>query len=65
LLRARPGPEADALAEFQQASDDPRIDGGFAFGRRDGVVSPHINPVSTAFAMQALYPTKPCRQLLI
>jgi hypothetical protein len=70
LLRARLNggagtPEAEALAKFQQTSDDPRIDGGFSFGRRDGVVSPHINPVSTAFAIQALHPTKPCRQLLI
>ena len=61
--------EADALRTFQCASDDPRIDGGFSFGRRDGVLSPHINPVSTAFAMQALEMwqggTKLCRHLLI
>jgi hypothetical protein len=46
--------EARALMEFQVESDDPRIDGGFVFGRRDGVLSPHVNPVSTAFASQAL-----------
>ena len=40
--------EASALAEFQ------RPDGGFWFGRRDGQFVPHVNPVSTAFAMQAL-----------
>lgn len=61
--------EAEALAKFQSTSDDPRIDGGFSFGRRDGVLSPHINPVSTAFAMQALHMwqggTKLCRHLLI
>jgi hypothetical protein len=61
--------EADAIAQFQMTSEDPRIDGGFSFGRRDGVLSPHINPVSTAFAMQALDAwqsgTRPCRQLLI
>jgi hypothetical protein len=61
--------EADALASFQAASDDPRIDGGFRFGRRDGALSPHINPVSTAFAIQALDMwqggTRPCRHLLI
>jgi hypothetical protein len=46
--------EAAALATFQASGDDPRIDGGFVFGRRDGAMSPHINPVSTAFALQAL-----------
>ena len=35
-------------------SDDPRFDGGFVFGRRAGVMSPHVNPVSTAFAIPAL-----------
>jgi hypothetical protein len=40
--------EAAALGEFQSAS------GGFSFGKRAGVISPHVNPVSTAFAMQAL-----------
>lgn len=65
--------EAEALAEFQASSDDRRIDGGFCFGRRDGVLSTHINPVSTAFALQALEMWRehqagnkpPCRQLLI
>lgn len=46
--------EAAALAAFQVTSDDPRLDGGFLFGRRNGDVMPHANPVSTAFAMQAL-----------
>jgi len=46
--------EACALGEFQAESDDPRIDGGFVFGRRDGALSPHVNPVSTTFALQAL-----------
>jgi hypothetical protein len=40
--------EADALAGFQ------REDGGFWFGRREGKTIPHANPVSTAFAIQAL-----------
>lgn len=65
--------EAAALAEFQSASDDKRIDGGFVFGRRDGQLSPHVNPVSTAFALQALEMWRgyqagiapPCLQLLI
>lgn len=46
--------EAVALATFQVHSDDPRIDGGFLFGRRNGAMVPHANPVSTAFAIQAL-----------
>ena len=71
--RAAAADEAAALAEFQTASDDPRIDGGFVFGRRDGQLSPHVNPVSTAFALQALEMWRgfqsgiapPCLQLLI
>ena len=46
--------EARALMEFQAASDDPRIDGGFWFGRRNDAWLPHVNPVSTAFAIEAL-----------
>ena len=46
--------EAAALARFQAHHDDPRIDGGFYFGRAAGVWLPFINPVSTAFAVQAL-----------
>ncbi len=53
--------EACALAAFQATSDDPRIDGGFYFGRRAGELVPHINPVSTTFAVQALEMwTNPC-----
>jgi hypothetical protein len=47
--------EAEALAKFQVNSSDPRTDGGFAFGARNGEIIPHINPVSTAFALQALH----------
>ena len=46
--------EAEALAGFQATSPDPRIDGGFYFGRRGAEWLPYVNPVSTAFAMQAL-----------
>jgi hypothetical protein len=46
--------EVEALAAFQAVSDDARITGGFFFGRRDGKMSPHVNPASTAFALQAL-----------
>ena len=46
--------EAERLMEFQASSDDPRIDGGFYFGRRNSGWLPYVNPVSTAFALQAL-----------
>jgi hypothetical protein len=46
--------EADALSRFQAESDDPRVDGGFYFGRVAAGMLPHVNPVSTAFGMQAL-----------
>jgi hypothetical protein len=46
--------EAERLAGFQCSDSDPRIDGGFCFGRRDGECIPHVSPVSTAFALQAL-----------
>ena len=46
--------EADRLARFQAVDSDPRIDGGFRFGRMGDAWSPHVNPVSTAFALQAL-----------
>ena len=47
--------EAEALGKFQLTSEDPRIDGAFTFGTRRGEVIPHINPVSTGFAVQALH----------
>jgi hypothetical protein len=46
--------EARKLEEFQGSSDDSRIEGGFYFGRQGGEWLPHVNPVSTAFALQAL-----------
>ena len=46
--------EAAQLAEFAATSDDARIDGGFFFGRSAGAWEPFVNPVSTAFAIQAL-----------
>ena len=66
--------EAAALATYQAVSDDARIDGGLFFGRRHGEMSPHMNPVSTVFALQALEmwreyqsaESKPlCHQMLI
>jgi hypothetical protein len=46
--------EAATLAEFQADSEDPREDGGFYFGRKAGKWLPSVNPVSTAFGLQAL-----------
>ncbi len=46
--------EAARAASFQARSDDPRIDGGFWFGRKNGKFLPYVNPVSTVFCMQAL-----------
>jgi len=46
--------EAREAARFQLQSDDVRIDGGFGFGRKAGAMLPFVNPVSTAFCVQAL-----------
>lgn len=54
LDREAAADEARELAAFQLSSDDPRIDGAWTFGRRDGALSHHVNPVSTAFAIEAL-----------
>jgi hypothetical protein len=54
LDRVAAAREAEALAGFQAASDDRRIDGGYYFGRKGSEWLPYINPVSTAFAVQAL-----------
>jgi hypothetical protein len=65
--------EAARAGEFQLASDDPRIEGGFAFGRKAEEILPFVNPVSTGFCVQALVlwhdrqngTLKPSRQALI
>jgi hypothetical protein len=54
LERDAAAEEAETLTDFQAASGDARIDGGFYFGRRDGSTIPHVSPVSAAFALQAL-----------
>ena len=46
--------EAALLHEFHAGSRDGRIDGGYYFGRQEGRRSPHVSPVATAFALQAL-----------
>lgn len=45
--------EAAAIASFQYESGDPKMDGGFSFGRRNGADLPYANPVSTVFCLQA------------
>ncbi len=40
--------------DIQARSDDARLDGGFWFGRKGGEMLPYMNPVSTAFSLQAL-----------
>lgn len=54
LDRERASHEAERAAAFALASDDPRIDGGFAFGKKCGQRLPFVNPVSTAFCAQAI-----------
>jgi len=54
LDEAAAAEEARWTASFQITSDDPRFDGGFWFGRREGIVAPFVNPVSAAFSLQAL-----------
>jgi hypothetical protein len=74
----RPAAECEAaqLASFQAIDCDPtdrRIDGGYWFGRKNAERLPFINPVSAAFACQALElweasqtgPSYPHRHLLI
>jgi hypothetical protein len=46
--------EAERVAGYQARSDDVRLDGGFWFGRKEGEMLPFMNPVSTAFSLQAL-----------
>jgi hypothetical protein len=46
--------EAARISGFQAESPDPRIAGGFYFGRKALHMLPYINPVSTAFSIQAL-----------
>ena len=46
--------EAEKIAEFQLEHADPCIAGGFCFGRKGPELLPFVNPVSTAFCLQAL-----------
>jgi hypothetical protein len=46
--------EAEQAAGFQLDLSDTRVAGGFLFGRKGGAELPFVNPVSTAFCVQAL-----------
>ncbi len=46
--------EADQCQSHQRFGGPPMIDGGYGFGTRDGEKLPFMNPVSTAFCMQAM-----------
>lgn len=47
--------EAGAIPGFQITGNaQPGHSGGYCFGRREGTLIPHMNPVSTAFCSQAL-----------
>lgn len=48
------GEEAALCAAHQRFGGPPMTDGGYGFGTRDGVPLPFMNPVSTAFCMQAM-----------
>ncbi len=54
LDRAAAEREAANILEFQAGGSDPRTAGGFHFGKKQGDWMPFVNPVSTAFAVQAL-----------
>ena len=47
--------EAEVIREFQSFDPNPRLKGGFWFGRKDNAnMLPFMNPVSTVFCYQAL-----------
>jgi hypothetical protein len=46
--------EAATVTGFQYDNADPRLDGGFCFGRKASQPMPFANPASTAFCVQAL-----------
>jgi hypothetical protein len=46
--------ELAQIADFQLADGDSKVRGGFCFGRKGANMLPYVNPVSTAFCLQAL-----------
>ncbi|HEY6766004.1 MAG TPA: hypothetical protein VI386_14665 [Candidatus Sulfotelmatobacter sp.] len=47
--------EAGTIREFQSSDADPRLKGGFWFGKKSADILPFMNPVSTVFCYQALH----------
>lgn len=54
LDQAAAAEEAHSISGYQYQSDDPRLDGGYCFGSREGQLLPFANPVSTGFCLQAM-----------
>ena len=54
LDRAAAEEEAARCLRHQCRGGAPMVDGGYRFGTRDGAGMPFMNPVSTAFCMQAV-----------
>ena len=54
LDEAAAAEEAARVVRYQARSEDVRLDGGFWFGQKRGEMLPYMNPVSTAFSLQAL-----------
>ena len=54
LDEAAAAEEARRVAGYQARSVDARLNGGFWFGRKNDEILPYMNPVSTAFSLQAL-----------
>jgi len=48
------GEEARRILSYQSPAGDPHLRGGFWFGKKGDAMLPYMNPVSTAFAAQAL-----------
>lgn len=46
--------EVAIIKEFQSFDQDPRLKGGFWFGRKEGKMLPFMNPVSSVFCYQAV-----------
>jgi hypothetical protein len=53
LNEAEAEDEAASIRTFQCESGDTRTNGGFYFGRKGDTMLPFVNPVSTAFCLQA------------
>ena len=54
LDRSAAHEEVERIQRYQFADSDRARHGGFWFGTREGRLLPYVNPVSTAFCMQAL-----------